>query len=266
MSAFSITVLLNGMIVKPAAVLTNTEYFRDNRGQKQCFIEYTSISCAAFFHLLTQTSCEMVFHIPLINKETDTPSETEREGVFRKCIFNGMSVHIPGVEFAIHLSTAPSREDIKEDDSLCSGEPAPSHRDGRFCVSDCEGCLELLTVQQVSVLRSLPLSENTRQPCIRARSSCQEEELAKSSLSKQDSRIIRGQVRALKEPKLGLDFTALITKIWRVRLSSDTSRSFSESGSAPAFALCLLSQGRVFFVTRTDPRASCYGSGAGSAP
>lgn len=104
------------MIVKPAAVLINTISGITETGQKQCFIEYTSISCAAFFHLLTQTSCEMVFHILLINKETDTPSETEREGVFRKCIFNGMSLHIPGVEFAIHLPTAPSREDIKEDD------------------------------------------------------------------------------------------------------------------------------------------------------
>ena len=34
LSAFSITVLLNRMIVKPAAVLTNAEYFKDKRGQK----------------------------------------------------------------------------------------------------------------------------------------------------------------------------------------------------------------------------------------
>ena len=211
---------------------------RIREARKQCFIEYTSISCTAFFNLLTQTSCEMIFHNPLKDKKTDTPSETEREGVFRKCIFNGMNVHIPGVEFAVHLPTAPSREGASRRMTLYAlGSLHLLTGTGwRFCVSDCEGCFEFITVQEVSVLRSLPPSENTRQPCIRARPSCQEQELAKSSLSKQDSRIIRGQVRALKEPKLGLDLTALTAKIWRVRLASDTSRSFSESGRAPAFA------------------------------
>lgn len=59
---------------------------------------------------------------------------------------------------------------------------------------------------------------------------------------------------ALKEPpNIGLDPTGLAMKIWRARLASAGSRTFSGSGRAPALALRLPNLGCILFVTRADP-------------
>lgn len=59
---------------------------------------------------------------------------------------------------------------------------------------------------------------------------------------------------ALKEPSnIGLDPTGLSMKIWRARLASAGSRTFSGSGRAPALLLRLPNPGCIFFVTRADP-------------